>query len=148
MTSTTTLIARPFTFDGHTFFITPKVHNSLLRLWRLENLVAHTPYQHYSTTHELHTLGREVAEACGLTRSEWPADWMLGGIHNPEPARERTRLTVLALARTYSEATGHVIYKSTCYSGCVAHWHCIAHAPDTCRFLNVPCRCFLTHLPQ
>src|SRR3954471_23780230 len=109
MTSNPTLIARPFTFDGQTFFITAKVHNSLLRLWRLESLVAHPPFPHYSTTHELRTLGREGAEACGLTRSGWPAAGMLRGHHNPEPARERNRRTVLALARTYSEATGHVI---------------------------------------
>lgn len=35
-----------------------------------------TVLPHYSPTHELHTHGREVAEVLGLTRTEWPADWM------------------------------------------------------------------------
>ncbi|MEU5242225.1 hypothetical protein ACH4UR_37245 [Streptomyces lydicus] len=143
------LAVRTFTFEGQTFFITPEIHNGLLRMWRLESLVANINYPHYSTTLELHNRCREVAEAFGLTRTEWPADWpKCGGYHDPEPARARNRRTVLALARAYSEATEHLIYRSACYSGCVAHLHCIGKPPETCRVLDVPCRCFLQHPPK
>ncbi|MEU9420989.1 hypothetical protein [Streptomyces sp. NPDC048272] len=129
MTTTSLLIARIFTFESRTFFITADVHDSLLRMWRLEGLLNVLNFPDGTTLRELHSCGREVAEALGLTRDEWPADWMARPYHNPEPARERNRSTVLALARAYSEATGHLAYKTACYSGCVVAWYCRNHAP-------------------
>lgn len=140
-THRTELLARVFTLDGATFFITPDAHLDLLRYWRVDRVVAESRFpSHFDT--ELHKLGRALADTFGLTRSEWPGVLPTDYVHNPEPARKRNRITVQRLARAYGEATGHVIYMGRCYTDYGA-----AGIPPT-HYAYAPHRCALLHSPE
>lgn len=103
--TTTDVLARPFTFNGNTVFITPQAHTDLIRLWATGMAELRNPA--LSFMKQIHTEARILGGRLGIDPADAQCMAYRCEICRTECAPGAGTNALMTLARAYCRETGH-----------------------------------------